>query len=158
MQMLYVPTFVLIIAFYIFIIALLFLIVTRLYRRSYKLFYQLSNIIDEMIYMHAWYLYNLRQSWFNVAMIDQRFVLKTKRIQQPLHQTIDYILLYKILKTIHWDIYSNTHTVLFEKSYLDIWDRIVNSFETYYHAYTKTKRFFTWITFWLYKLIDINTL
>lgn len=140
---------------YLLIIIILSVISYRLYHRIYQSWKRLSDTIDQMIYVHGGYLYDLRKSGFDVNQIDRRFNPKTQWIWQTSHQSMDFVKLYQSLKSVGGEIMSQTGIKLFDSKLTQDTDMMIQKMVSNYTLYQKIRKIMWWISLGIYKLFDV---
>lgn len=149
--------YTLIIIFVVYVIAIAFLAISlaRYHRRIYKLRQHIDQIIDQMMYIHGVYLYDLRQTGFDTQQIDKRFAPKTQWIKQTQHMSMDTISCYQSFKHIAEEIMSLTGTRLFDPKMIQDTDMVVVQLSDTYQIYQKIRKILMWMTIGIYKIFDL---
>lgn len=69
---------IVIVIIYVIIVIGLGIVLTWYYRRAYSLRYNLDQVLNQMIYIHASYLYDLRQKGYDTNRINTWFEAKNR--------------------------------------------------------------------------------
>lgn len=149
---------IVIVIIYVIIVIGLGIVLTWYYRRAYSLRYNLDQVLNQMIYIHASYLYDLRQKGYDTNRINTWFEAKKSWIMQTNHTSMDTISIYQSLKQVGEQIMQSTHTRIFEPKMIQDTDITSTQLVNYYQRYQNIKYILTYMTLGLYKIVDIYQL